>query len=83
MDYKYQYITENDKSKLITDHADKFLVEEQAIFVDNTYKTKNFYLVFSDNKPSVREIQIPVENSDLLSLKDSINMILLKQEGII
>lgn len=65
--YKKEYVTPEERQALIDQNKDKTLIEEQNILEGN-------FLIFSD---------IPPVENQLKDIKNNIDMILLKQEGII
>jgi len=67
MQYKFEYTDVNTRELLINSNSTKVLIEEQMI-------TEGNFLIFSDEKPLVGQLQ---------ELNNTSNMILLKQEGIL
>lgn len=67
MIYKYQYVTQVDRQERIDDNIDKILIEEQNIIEGN-------FLIFSD---------IPRLEEQIADIKNTVDLILLKQEDII
>ena len=67
MNLKFQYTDQSDRQAKIDANSGKILIEEQNI-------TEGNFLIFSDVKPLENQLQ---------DLKNTVNMILLKQEGII
>lgn len=65
--HKFQFTTEGEKQNIINAHPDLILREEQ-------YITEGNFLIFAD---------IPSVENQLQDIKNSTDMILLKQEGII
>ena len=70
MDYKFQYINETQREAIIQENSHRYLVEEQE-WIDGTF------LVFSDT-PRTDPIDIQLRN-----MKTTLDILLLKQEGIL
>ncbi len=68
MFYKYQYENEIDRAAIIDSNQDKYLIEEQNLFEGN-------FLLFSD-------VLLP-EESQLDRIETTLDILLLKQEGIL
>lgn len=64
---KYQYSNDTERTTILNSHKDKILIEEQNI-------TEGNFLIFSDTKTLENQLQ---------DLNNSVNQVLLKQEGVI
>jgi len=64
---KLQYINQEEREQLIREHSDKYLVQEDNI-------TEGNFLYFDTIKPLDFAIQ---------EIQDAVDILLLKQEGII
>lgn len=69
MKYTCQYATQAERQSILDNNQDKFLIEEQNI-------TEGNFLIFAD------EPSIPIEER-LRNIADAVDILLLKQEGII
>lgn len=75
MKYKYQYATEEEKQTLITNNADKKIEEIANIAEGN-------FITFADAIPET-PIQ-PIEIADkIIDIENTLDILLLKQEGIL
>lgn len=70
MNYKYEYKTEEERQSILSNNADKFLIEEQNISEGN-------FLIFSDIQPPQPEVKVLIKEEDLNEIKQ--NQTLMQQ----